>query len=348
MGFYDSITSKMSYDQVIRLKDKINFFIDNYNYLLSNESSAEVSKIINKLGDLCALMRMFISNNVALELVTSIKKIIRMLIEQDKNKILEFTRTVGLMCLQVMFDGSAPIIPKIRSKCSFLGNVGGGVITSANVIKNILAIAKKFEKEIEVGDDEDFMDKYDKVNDLMEQVIENTVIQYNKGFFKDERDQIIQYIKGEPELMKLIFEDVLGMYESKDYTEEEIRGLTVLDDINVLNFLQLIQDVLNKIKAVAVTTNASKMPKILKLRKIKKRKEGVTGAEFKNNKGTISTTGKPPLEQITKDLPEIGGSFQKAKGSELLASGVITALKKGYDEKTAADAMDGLPAPLAM
>lgn len=348
MGFYDSITSKMTYDQIIRLKSKIDFFVDNYNYLQSNEATAEIAKILNTIGDACSLMQMFISNNTALELATSIRKIIRMLIEQQISKTMDYVRTVGIMCLQVMYDGNVPMIPKIRSKSSFLGNIGGGVITSKNVIGNILALAKKFEKDISADEGEDFMDKLSAVNDLIDQMIDNSIEIYNKGALKPQKDNVRKYIREERELFNNIFEDVLGMYESPDYTTKEMEALTLLDNINLLNFLQLVESIIKKLTLVSKTVDSSNLPKVMKLKKIKPSKGKPTPDQFKKNRATINRSGKPPDKEIKDQFKDIGGGFQKIDGKELLAEGIIQELKEGYNQETAAKAMDTLPAPLPM
>jgi hypothetical protein len=99
------------------------------------------------MGNGCRLMSEFLYSNRVPETIMSIKRVAtfirtKTLPENITAEVL--IHGVGMQCVESLYNGLFPLIPKIRSRCCYLGGVGNNYVTNENVNDVIMKITKEF------------------------------------------------------------------------------------------------------------------------------------------------------------------------------------------------------------
>lgn len=354
-GYYDSITTKVTYDQIMKLQDKVNFFIDNYYYLTEHATYIAIRTFFSELGVVCEMMNIFVSTKASIDAIECIKKVIRLLATSNTTKLEDFVRVTGVLCLQCMYDGDYAMIPKVRSKAAFLGNVTGEKITGDVLRRNIVELTKQFNERLIKGLEDakkgpDVLTPYKKMNQIIKTSIENTIRRYKNYKFKGMED-VIRELLDDPVLRESIAEETAGWIESGDFKDEELLNLDYLYNFDVLNQLQAFDQIATKVfkafgKEGLDNIGKTKVKEVARIpgayKKFKARKKGDTKKvvdtglpapavleDFKKNYG--SSLVKIPNEKIVETITTI--TTPENQQQALLKINAVGDIWEGFGEK---------------
>ena len=299
LGYYDRITTKLTIDGISQLKQKATDFIMNYNYLRNDDSFSSVEKIVNLIPS-TKLMRNFMLTDGAFEIVTSILKLITIL-ESGKQKskasikIDELFRTIGYICVRVLYGEPNAMIPKIRSRVAFLGGPAGSM-TNETLNDNIKYLVDAFKnKMIEKGNEKlkrRVLD-YKEMDDLVESLIDSSLKKLNNQVLNGSKDVLMKNIKTDGTLLNSLREDILEMIKN-DETIEDIKLYGDFLDNTLFN--SFIKSYLALGKSLYDHTNGMEIENVLKAMRVKPGKK-------KNNKKFLKKKGKQRENVNLEELP---------------------------------------------
>lgn len=254
LGYYDSITTKITIDAIIKLRDKINDFITNYNTLKSpGNYYNEVIQLLSLIQKFSVMIKNFVVTNAPINAVESINKVIRIISEGKTipgTEIEMYFRTAGVICLECLANGTYPMIPEIRSKSAFLGSVGGGKLTNENLVENIIELNQLFTERIEgkKKNQKEQINAFRKAEEIIDHVVENTARAYRNGLYRNNIDLIKRLLKSDPVASKAMLETVLSWMYSIGYDESEVKSkFNFLSDPNVFALLLAVDNLSSQV-----------------------------------------------------------------------------------------------------
>lgn len=232
LGYYDRITTKLTIDGIAQLKTKVTEFIMNFNYLRNDESFINVRKLINLIPK-TQLMRNFIGTNGAFEIVSSILKLITILETGKKSSdskipLDEMFRTIGYVCIRVLYGESNAMIPKIRSRAAFLGGPSG-TLNNETLNENIKYLVDAFKNKMLDKGVEKLKKRvlsYQEMDDTIKAVIKKSFDKINNVAITENTEDLIKSIKADEVLYNSLREDIDEMLMNG----EELRDIVSLAD----------------------------------------------------------------------------------------------------------------------
>lgn len=271
LSFYDKITNKLTIDSITALEAKVGKFISDFNNAKSNSGAySSIIKLIKFLPG-TKLMVNFIETNLSIELIYAIARLIAMLriVEGDvKFPISDLFKTIGLTCANVLFDGSIPMIPKIRAKSAFLGGLMTDM-TQKEYNTNIEYLVNSYKKNYVAGLKKDEggvnVDDINQIDELVKSVVRNTINSSDSDYLQNNVEAIITKIMSDPDLFSRLRENIMEMKKlnsdkdiavSGDFNKDETFMTYLSTLVDVSNAMQKakadddIDDVANVVKAV--------------------------------------------------------------------------------------------------
>lgn len=308
LSFYDSVTTKLTIDGVIKLQEKVDNFLSNYYLIKNHYSYTYVGTIISKFK-FVNMMRNFYSQSAASDAVSSIKKIITVISSgtveglKDQITIEEMFRTTGIMCLECLYDGYWSMIPKVRSKVAFLGNVGGNVVTDETLRNNIKVIQQLFEKKNkkdaeDINDPKGFLAKKEEYDNLIDRTLENTLNSYKESSkaVNKYKDTIKKTILLDPVLYSSMLEDISTFMSDPDYQQSDLLAYgNFLDNPDVMDFLSKSDKLIDLAWEYVKNWDTNKLFKSINTKRNPKKK-----IIFKSSLGRIKNRkAAPSLKTVT-------------------------------------------------
>ena len=224
LSFYDSVTTKLTIDGIIRLQAKVTEFLGNYTYLKNDNSIYEPVRKFFAFIPGIKMINNFIITNIPYEIGTSIAKLITILktgkkSEEDKTISIEnMFRTIGIFCTKVMFNGDYPIIPKVRSQAAFLGNIKGE-LTDENIKNNINFLISSFVKklkDIDYNVEKEMFVNIGKMYDIIDRMIENSAKKLDNAYLSGNIEEFKKKVKTDKTLFESLFNDVKDLLKVED------------------------------------------------------------------------------------------------------------------------------------
>lgn len=247
-------------------------FLANYD-LLKNHSSFEIIKPIFITIKCCNMMQNFALRSPAKEVVIAINKIIQVFqsgktteLEKEGLDIETAVRSTAIMCLECLYNGLWPMIPKIRSRAAFLGNVAGQKINDKNIRENISRIFNLFEqKRVEFSQRKfDFMKEKAHLDSLLDQALDNTLKVYNNNLPPLLRDAIKKKVLGDKITYNSMLEDIITFKTSPDFEGDNdiLANANFIDNPDVMGFIlkaikanELVREATNQNHIAAIDPN---------------------------------------------------------------------------------------------
>lgn len=251
LTFYDKITTKIAIDGIRALDRKIGRFISDFNEERRSVIAHDV--IIKLVGALpgAKMMQNFMSSTLPLDLVYSIAKLISILgaaqSDDAKFQVADLVKTIGYTCFNVLLNGAVPMIPKVRSKCSFLGGLMADM-DSAKYKENIDYLVNSYKKVYADSlKEEGIALSADEMDDLVQTVVVNTIKAGNDEYLKNNAYSIAESVMSKTELLRSLREDVTEMLKSNLPDDIRLKGDFTKDD-QFMNYLKAIHDVQNAVQ----------------------------------------------------------------------------------------------------
>lgn len=305
LHFYDSITNKLTIDGVTKLKDKVDNFLTNYSILKAHVSYPYVGDVIGKIQSFCPMMRNFFSGTAASDACTAIRKTISVLmtgndasLKKDGMDIEKVFRTTGIMCLECLYDGYWSMIPKVRARVSFLGDVSGDVINNENLRNNIRNLSRLFEEkkdeEKRGGDDPgNFLNQKEKYESYMRAGLDKTFNSYkDKKNLQTFKEELINRMFNEKAIYKSMMEDITTLLYDPDIEEKDILAYAdFTENPDVIGYLDKFNEGANVVAAISAKNNPTKVLDAITVVKRNPKKK----ISFKNSMGRAKGAAPPPL-----------------------------------------------------
>ena len=229
LNYYDSITTRMSIDQISKLDDKCRKFENLYVNLTKHSSYANIMGLLVRLGEGCRLMTDFLNSNRVPETILSIKRVILFMRTRTLPKDITvemLIHGVGVQCIECLYDGLFPIIPKVRSRCCYLGGVGKDIVTAQNVNSVVMKITKEFSnvyKEQE-KEEKELLKIREEAKKKVEGIFQNTLKFYRGGMYAQQAPNIYEVIKKDYNIMNSLVDDVTTWMYDPVYDDYEKTG----------------------------------------------------------------------------------------------------------------------------
>lgn len=282
VSFYDSITTKLTIDGMRKLETKVNTFISAYNYLKNDGTYEKIKEILlNTPG--AKMMSRFVLSSAVSELMSSIAKLIIIMNSQKKVEkgvsIEDMFRSIGILCIEVFYNGSQEMIPKVRSRASFLGNVQG-TMDNKTFKKNVKYLLDAVDKEKKKKAEKKIEMDYETMEDVIDRVLDNSLKKYDDSTIAENIVKLKDKIRNDKELYKSLREDITELVKNSETKEEIIANYDFLDNplFNsfIAGFKRMYEIIKNGYKNPDVNKLLDSMKtkgtrKIRKLTKIKKR-----------------------------------------------------------------------------
>lgn len=249
LSFYDKVTYKLTIDGIKNLKGKAAEFLSNYTFLKKDESYGDVGRVIANLPNV-RMIKNFAMLNIAQDLVSGIAKLI-IILESGKSNFKEgvgiddMFRSLGIFCTEVMFNGTYPMIPKVRSKAAFLGGPGKQM-ANQTLKTNISYLIDSFKsnlKEKEMNEDKKLFIGYQDMDEIISRVVDNSFNKLNEPLIKKFANELKKQIKLDDTLYNSIREDILEMLKNGEEKEDILAYGDFLDNTLFNSFIKLFKDV---------------------------------------------------------------------------------------------------------
>lgn len=252
VSFYDAVTTKLTIDGVVKLQTKVTDLLANYTFL-KNETSYNNIRIFIMNIPKAKLMLNFVAGNGPYELGTSIAKLITILSSGKKVKedgvttIEEMFRTIGILCTETFFGGSAEMIPKVRSRASFLG-ITQGEMNNETLQKNIKYLIGGFNTELkkkEATAAKKMFLNYEQMDEIIDRLIDNSDAKLNDKYIHSFIDRVKMKIKSDKTLINSLREDVMEMRKNGESIEDILAFGDFLDNTLFNSFIATFRNVSN-------------------------------------------------------------------------------------------------------
>lgn len=295
MHFYDSVTNKLTIDGVTKLQEKVDNFLSNYLILKNHESYTNILSVLSKLK-FCNMMTNFANTRAPADVVTAIKKVNYSLmsgntamLEKEKLDIESAFRTTAIMCLEVMYGGYWSMIPKIRSRVSFLGGVDGDLVNDQNLrvnIKNLMQMFEDKKKEKKEDKMNNFLSMKKEVEDIMDKTLDNTLQSYkNNPTISKYAFEIKKAMMNDPSIYESMVDDITAFMNDPDYDEgEAIAYANFLENPDVMGFMGKFNDIIRIFTGKVEEFNLEKALKAINTTKKNEKKRLVFKYSIGRNK----------------------------------------------------------------
>ena len=266
ISFYDAVTNKLTIDGVVKLQTKVTDFLANYTFLKNDTSYNNIRIFIMAIPE-AKLMANFVSTNGPYELGTSIARLITILNSGKKVKedgvttIEEMFRTIGILCTETLFGGSAEMIPKVRSRASFLG-ITQGEMNNETLQKNIRYLIGGFNTELkkkEATAAKKMFLNYEQMDEIIDRLIDNSDAKLNDKIVHSFIDRIKTKVKSEKPLISSLREDVLEMRKNGETIEDIITYGDFLDNTLFNSFITTFKNVSNVLDQASPEVNVDRI-----------------------------------------------------------------------------------------
>ena len=320
LSFYDRITNKITIDSIRTLSSKVERFIREYNDEKIQVSAYQTMIRISEYLPNTIFMRNFIQKTIAIDLMYALAKLISMInvgkLEDKQYSVFELFKAVGLSCYQVLFNGTVPMIPKIRSKCAFLGGLLYDT-TNEKYKKNINYLIDSYKKSaasnlrLQNGKlDADSMDE------LVKNIVLNTLKNSNSEVLQDQdnAEAIVNKVMTEADLLKSLRSNVEDLLLLNNINEIKANA-TFADDETFMTFLKTFNDIAEKVDRKQI--EPEKVLQTVEVKVDNKPKE----KKFRKRLGTENYKGSSKID-IKKVKTKKGAVGLKKRKKEKILDGI--------------------------
>lgn len=327
LSFYDKITTKLSIDNITALKAKIDKFISDFNNEKSNSGAySSILKIISFLPG-TKLMNNFIGTNLSIELIYAISRLIAILKTAEgntKSPINDLFKSIGLTCTNILFDGSIPMVPKIRAKSAFLGGLMTDMTKDEydSSIKYLVDSFKKNYADSLKKDENVNIEDINVIDDLVKTVIRNTIQQGNSDYLKNNVEIIISKIMSDENLFPRLRENILEMMKLNAPDDIKLKGDFGTDE-SFMTYLATIDNLGNAMNKNEGDADAEDIAGMVKAAQESKDEKS---ARIKKFKKILKPDMKKKIFEITKYK-------KKKKAVKVKRDKAKKVLKKNVNEK---------------
>lgn len=313
LSFYDGVTNKLTIDGITRLRLKVDTFLANYEILKTHASYNDIARIVVGINN-CRLMKTFVTRTAASDAVIAIQKVIKILmsaqteeLEKQNTNIETIIRTTAIMCLECLYDGYWAMIPKVRSRCAFLGDVTGDMINDNNIRENIANIFRLFEEKNAIqGKEIDFLKQKDEIDNLIDKTLDNTLKDYNNEVIRNFIDPIKKKAMSDPVLYRSMVEDILSLKNDPDINDE--RDIIAYGNFNenpdIMGFLAKANEAAKLVIQATVNQDMNKIDKDKVIDAVTPTRKSAKKMLFKNSLGRKKKQRNykpPPLANSIKN-----------------------------------------------
>ena len=319
LTFYDKITTKFQIDPIIALEKRVNSFITDYQALRGYRSYGYLVRILDMLPG-TFMMRNFVSTSSAIDLVYSIARLIALLRASktgDKD-IAGLFNTIGYSCFNSMFNGMIPMIPKIRSRCAFVGGLMT-TLSTEDFQQNFKYLVDSYKKGVLAGIRKDEEGRISSIADitvldeLVKKIINNTIMNSDSDYLKNNVNDITSKVFNAEHLIRALREDAADMLSANDESLVKAEGTFNNDDLfmSYLKTLNDMQEVADKNKEdldaedlasmlqVASEGTEEKNKKRMRFKKVLGKKDNKYNIKNVKKKGKI-TLKKDKVKRLNK------------------------------------------------
>lgn len=321
LSFYDRITNKITIDSIRTLASKVERFIREYNDEKIQVNAYQTMIRISEYLPNTIFMRNFIQKTIPIDLMYALAKLISMInvgkLEDKQYSVFELFKAVGLSCYQVLFNGTVPMIPKIRSKCAFLGGLLYDT-TNEKYKKNINYLIDSYKKsaaanlKLQGGSNLDI----NEMDELVKNVILNTLKNSNSEVLQDQdnAEAIINKVMTEADLLKSLRSNVEDLLLLNNINEIKANA-TFADDETFMTFLKTFNDIAEKVDQKQI--EPEKVLQTVEVKVVGKPKE----KKFRRRLGTENYKGSSKID-IKKVKTKKGAIGLKKRKKEKILDGI--------------------------
>lgn len=337
LSFYDRITNKITIDSIRTLSSKVERFIREYNDEKIQVNAYESMIRISQYLPNTIFMRNFVQKTVAIDLMYAIAKLISIInvgkLETKEYSASELFKAVGLSCHQVLFNGTVPMIPKIRSKCAFLGGLLYDT-TDEKFKKNINYLIDSYKKSaasnlrLQAGGGN--LDAND-IDELVKGAIKNTINKSNSDVLKDNTDAIIGKVMMESDLLRSLRSNIQDLYLTNN-RDEILANADFAEDDAFMALLKTFNDIVENVDEKQIEPE-----KILQTVEIKVSNKP-KGKKFKGRLGLKNYKGNSKID-IGKIKTKKGAVSLKRNKKKKILDG-IKLLNNNVDTETIGKTME--------
>lgn len=327
LSYYDSITTKLTIDGLRKLETRVNTFMSAYNYLKNDKTYDDMKKFLLDTPSAKMMSRFLLSSAVP-ELINSLSRLIIIVNAQQKVDkavtIEDMFRSAGVLCIEVLYGGTQEIIPKVRSRAAFLGNVQG-TMDNKTFAKNVrylldsLSKEKKKKSEKKVGLD------YEEMDDVIDRVLDNTFKKLDDSTLTDNIVKLKEKIRSDKNLYTSLREDINQLIKNDEKKSDIITEYDFLDNPLFNSFVGGFKKMADIVKA------GYKNPDVVKLLDSMKTKGKAKVRKFvKIKKRKPPAIDKLPIEStlsVSDDVLSKMGELKDLIKEEDVKKGLVEAVK---------------------
>ena len=284
LSYYDSITTRLTIDGLRKLETKVNTFISAYNYLTNDKSFEDMKKFV-MTTPIAKMMSRFLLSTAVPELMNALSKLIIIVNAQQKPDkavtIEDMFRSAGVMCIEVLYGGTQEMIPKVRSRAAFLGNVQG-TMDNKTFTKNIRYLLDSLNKEKKKKSEKKSGLSYEELDEVIDRVLDNSFNKIDDTGLTENIVKLKEKIRNDKPLYKSLREDINELIKNDETKADIIADYDFLENplFNsfVAGFKKMAEIIKNNYKNPDVTKLLDSMKtkgtrKVRKFVKIKNRKK---------------------------------------------------------------------------
>ena len=270
LTFYDKITTKFQIDPITSLDKKVISFITDFQALRNARSYNYLIHILDMLPG-TIMMSNFATTSSAIDLAYSIARLIALLkaSETGDKDIAGLFHTIGFSCFNSLYDGRIPMIPKIRSRCAFVGGLMT-TLSTEEFQQNFKYLVDSYKKGVIAGIEKDKANQITSIEDItvldeiVVRVIKNTIEASNSDYLKENVNAIIDKVFSAPHLIKALREDTTDMLAKNADTEVKANGTFASDDL-FMSYLKTLEDMQNEAKKAGEDLEAEDLASMLQV-----------------------------------------------------------------------------------
>ena len=246
LSFYDKVSNKLAIDAITSLQAKVNKFITDYNSEKTNVSGyTGMLKIVQILPGV-TMMRNFVTTNLAIDFMYAVSRLISILnsvkLDSKDHQLSDLFKTIGLTCFNILFGGSVPMIPRIRSKAAFIGGLMmdmSKAVYQDNINYLVNSYKQNYVASLKPG--EAVKIDVNELDDLMKQVARNTINGGDSDYLKANVETIVTNIMSKENLLKSLRDNITTLLEKN--TKDDIRSKAdFTGDEQFMSYLKTVND----------------------------------------------------------------------------------------------------------
>ena len=270
LTFYDKITTKLQIDPIIALEKRVISFITDYQTLRNYKSYGFLIHILDMLPGVI-MMRNFVSTNAAIDLAYGIARLIALLkaSETGDKDIAGLFHTIGYSCFNSLFDGRIPMIPKIRSRCAFVGGLMTTLSTD-DFQANFKYLVDSYKKGVIAKIDRDEAGKIKSIDDIsvideiVRKVIVNTIDGGDSNYLKENVGAVIEKVFAAPHLIRALREDVTDLL-TKNAEDTVKANATFINDNLFMGYLKTLEEMQKQADEAGEDLDADELASLLQV-----------------------------------------------------------------------------------